>query len=77
MERKFNLRVVGTCRNSRKLFDSEQLLFDKCHGGTSRVLLDKCLGTVITRWKYGKTLRGVSTKMTKCVGEVTRNKERD
>ena len=77
MENNYNLRVVGTCRANRKGFYSEQLLLDKnCDRITFKILVDKRLGMVITRWKDSKKLQVVSTTMAKGVGGVTRRKGR-
>ena len=57
MERNYNLRSLGTCRSNKKAFDYEQLLLDqKFNRGTFKKLIDKCLGVVITRWKYSHIL---------------------
>ena len=72
MESNYNLRAVVTCRDNRKLFDSEQLRLNKnCDRGTFKILVYKRLGMVIKIWKESKILKVFSTTIT------TRNKGRD
>ena len=67
--------MVVTCRYNGKVFDSGHLLLDdKCDRWTFKILVYKHFGIVITRCKYIKTYKFVSTKMTKGVGKVTRTK---
>ena len=78
MDSNYNLRVVGTFRDNRKLFDYEKFLLDKkCDRIIFKWLDDKLLGTVIRRCKYSKTLQVVSTTMNKGVGKVTMSNGRD
>ena len=78
MESKYNLRVMGTFRFNRKIFDSEKILLDNIFDKvTLKRLVENCLGVVITRCKDSNKLQVISTEMNKGVGKVTRRKGRD
>ena len=70
--------AVGTCRANRKLFESKKLLLDlKYYRGTFKRLVDKHLGMVIKILRDSNILQIVSTKITKCIGQINRKKGRD
>ena len=69
----WNLRGVGTCKDNRKGFASNNLpLHNKEQRGSFVRLVDRRLGIVITRWKDSQIVQTVSTIMTKGLTLVQR-----